>query len=316
CTADNAGRPAVNGTGIFPPPDGGSTFGANLFTGSNGDPTGNVGYITFSQSTAPNNQTIYASVAGGTACPPTGSKPNACNYNNLFVSTDGGANWNAQGTGAGSAFVAATGCQSDSDRPIGVAPADANKVYLGFQRLFYSSGGGAGPFNAVSDNKIHWDEHAMQFSPATHPSPGSETRVWVGNDGGVARTDDAGGTWANLNETVSTNLFRGLDIGRGSSANNVYAYTGTQDTGTIGHRPGDAGKDWHLGIDGDGGLVAVDWCDPQQVIGTDNGGYSQTSNGGNTWGGGGGFPPRTRPRDPAPDPRVAPHPAAHPSARV
>ena len=74
---------------------------------------------------------------------------------------------------------------------------------------------------------------------------------------------------------VSTNLFRGLDIGRGSPTNNIYAYTGTQDTGTIGHQPGDAGRDWHLGIDGDGGLVAVDWCDPQHVIGTDNGGYSQ-----------------------------------------
>src|SRR6185437_2951569 len=67
--------------------------------------TGNVGYFTFSQSTAPNNQTIYASVAGGTACPATGSKPNGCNYNNLFVSTDAGANWNAQVPGAGSAFV-------------------------------------------------------------------------------------------------------------------------------------------------------------------------------------------------------------------
>src|SRR4029079_8069257 len=129
CTADNAGRPAVNGTGIFPPPDGGSTFGANLFTGSNGDPTGNVGYITFSQSTAPNNQTIYASVAGGTACPATGSKPNGCNYNNLFVSTDGGANWNAQGTGAGSAFVAATGCQCGHSPTSRAQPAHAANAH-------------------------------------------------------------------------------------------------------------------------------------------------------------------------------------------
>ena len=79
-------------------------------------------------------------------------------------------------------------------------PADANKVYIGFQRLLYSSNGGAGPFNAVSDNKIHWDEHAIVFSPSTHPSLGPETRVWVGNDGGVARSDNAGGTWDNLNE--------------------------------------------------------------------------------------------------------------------
>ena len=304
-TAANTVFASVNGSGIFQSTDGGSTWGANLFTATNGAPTANLNFISFSQSTSPNNQTIYASVGGGTPCPATGPKPNGCGYNNLYVSTDGGANWTAQGTGAGSAFVAATACQCGYDQTIGVDPADANKLYIGFQRLFYSSNGGAGPFNAVSDNKIHWDEHAIVFSPATHPSLGPETRVWVGNDGGVARSDDAGSTWANLNETVSTNLFRGLDIGRGSAANNVYAYTGTQDTGTIGHRPGDAGRDWHLGIDGDGNLVAVDWCDPQHVVGTDNGGYSQTSNGGNTWGGGGGFPAGTSLGNPAFDPRCA-----------
>src|SRR6185503_12627685 len=297
-TTANSVFAAVNGSGIFQSTDGGSTWGTNLFTATNGAPTANFNFISFSQSTSPNNQTIYASVGGGTACPATGPQPSGCNYNNLYVSTDSGANWAAQGTGAGSAFAAATGCQCGYDQTIGVDPADANKVYIGFQRLFYSSNGGAGPFNAVSDNKIHWDEHAIVFSPPTHPSLGPETRVWVGNDGGVARSDDAGATWANLNETVSTNLFRGIDIGRGSPTNNIYAYTGTQDTGTIGHRPGDTGKDWHLGIDGDGGLVAVDWCDPQHVIGTDNGGYSQTSNGGNTWGGGGGFPAGTSLRNP------------------
>ena len=304
-TTANSVFAAVNGSGIFQSTDGGSTWGTNLFTATNGAPTANFNFISFSQSTSPNNQTIYASVGGGTACPATGPQPSGCNYNNLYVSTDSGANWAAQGTGAGSAFAAATGCQCGYDQTIGVDPADANKVYIGFQRLFYSSNGGAGPFNAVSDNKIHWDEHAIVFSPPTHPSLGPETRVWVGNDGGVARSDDAGATWANLNETVSTNLFRGIDIGRGSPTNNIYAYTGTQDTGTIGHRPGDSGRDWHLGIDGDGFLVAVDWCDPQHVIGTDNGGYSQTTNGGNTWGGGGGFPAGTSLRNPAFDPRCA-----------
>ena len=304
-TAANTVLAAVNGSGIFRSTDGGSTWGSNLFTNSNGAPTSAVGWVTFSQSTTPDDQTIYASVAGGTPCPSTGPQPSGCNYNNLFVSTDNGANWTGQGTGAGSAFAAATGCQCGYDQTIGVDPNNANKVYLGFQRLWYSSNGGAGPFNAVSDNKIHWDEHAIAFSPSTHPSPGSETRVWVGEDGGVARTDDAGSNWDNLNETVSTNLFRGIDIGRGSPTNNIYAYTGTQDTGTIGHRPGDSGRDWHLGIDGDGGLVSVDWCDPKHVVGNDDGGYAQTTDGGNTWGGGGGFPANTSLGVPAFDPRCA-----------
>lgn len=303
-TAANTVYAAIPGSGIFRSTDAGSTWPTNLFSNP-GAPTSNFNYITFSQSTTPDDQTIYASVSGGTPCPSTGSPPSGCNYNNLYVSTDAGANWTAQGTGAGSAFAAATQCQCGYDQTIGVDPNDANKVYLGFQRLWYSSNGGAGPFNAVSDNKIHWDEHAIAFSPSTHPSPGPETRVWVGNDGGVARTDDAGSNWDNLNETVSTNLFRGIDIGRGSTTNNIYAYTGTQDTGTIGHRPGDSGRDWHLGIDGDGGLVAVDWCDPKHVVGNDDGGYAQTTDGGNSWGGGGGFPANTGLGVPAFDPRCA-----------
>ena len=264
--------------------------GARTLTNTNGAPTANFNFISFSQSTSPNNQTIYASVGGGTACPRPGPAERLQLQQPLRLHRRR-RELDRAGHRRRSAFAAATGCQCGYDQTIGVDPNDANKVYIGFQRLWYSSNGGAGPFNAVSDNKIHWDEHAIVFSPATHPSLGPETRVWVGNDGGVARSDDAGGNWDNLNENVSTNLFRGLDIGRGSPTNNIYAYTGTQDTGTIGHRPGDAGRDWHLGIDGDGGLVAVDWCDPQHVIGTDNGGYSQTTNGGNTWGGGGGFPP-------------------------
>jgi hypothetical protein len=305
-TAANAILAAVYGVGIFRSTDGGATWGPNLFTAANGAPTANYNYISFAQSTTPDDQTIYASVAGGTACP-SGSTPTGCNYNNLYVSTDGGANWTAQGTGGGSAFAAATACQCGYDQTIGVDPNDASKVYLGFQKLWYSSGGGAGPFNAVSDpDRIHWDHHALTFSPATHATPGPETRVWVGEDGGMAKSDNAGTNWdLSINESLSTNLFRGIDIGRGSTTNNVYAYGGNQDTGTVGHRPGDAGTDWHLGIDGDGGKVAVDWCDPQHVIGSDDGGYSQTTNGGNNWSGGGGFPANTSLNVPAFDPRCA-----------
>jgi photosystem II stability/assembly factor-like uncharacterized protein len=127
-------------------------------------------------------------------------------------------------------------------------------------------------------------------------------------------TDDAGSNWnLSINESMATNLFRGIDIGRGSTTNNVYAYGGNQDTGTVGHRPGDTGTDWHLGIDGDGGKVAVDWCDPQHVIGSDDGGYAQSTDGGNNWGGGGGFPANTGLGVPAFDPRCADRP---PGSRI
>ena len=75
-----------------------------------------------------------------------------------------------------------------------------------------------------------------------------------------------------------------MDIGRNSAANNGFTYGGTQDTGTIERRAADfAGKDWHLGIDGDGGQIAVDPFNPMRAYGTDNGKYSVTNDGGDNW---------------------------------
>jgi hypothetical protein len=99
-------------------------------------------------------------------------------------------------------------------------------------------------------------------------------------------TGDDGNSWSNLNEGLATNLFLGIDIGRGSSANNAYTYGGTQDTGTLEHRPEFPSTDWHLGIDGDGGPVAVDPMNPLRAYGSDNFTFIKTTDGGNSWSGG------------------------------
>ena len=278
---------AVSGQGIFQSTDGGQTFPTNLFGAANVTPvtpTSSFGYISFGQSTAPNNQTLYVTVQDTTpnpSPPPGVVEP----FKGLYVSTDGGANW----TRNAGADASGSQCQCGYDQTVAVDPANPQRVFIGFQQLYLSTNGGNN-FSNVSASKIHWDHHAIYFSPASHPSPGPNSRMWVGTDGGIHRTDDAGGNWANLNAGIATNLFRQIDIGRGSATNNKYTYGGTQDTGTIGHRDGDTALEWHLGIDGDGGPTAVDPCQPQHVIGDDNGGYIQTTNGGNTWGGGAGFP--------------------------
>ena len=59
----------------------------------------------------------------------------------------------------------------------------------------------------------------MTFSPSGHwGGVGAPTRIWVGTDGGVASSTNGGTTFANLNEGIATNLFLGIDIGRGSAA--------------------------------------------------------------------------------------------------
>ncbi len=279
---------AVQGQGILQSTDGGVSFPNNLFTASNGAPApGSFARITFTQSSSPDNKTMYASVEGSPAT----------TYAGLFKSRDTGATWTvlpdattrATENGNTSFFYAQT---------VGVDPQDANRVYIGFTELWVSTDGGTnfssgsktltavggGTFTSTSTSfgKIHFDHHAIVFSPPAHRT-GSPTRIYVGMDGGIATSADGGISWTNLNEGIATNLFRGIDIGRGSPANNQFTYGGTQDTGTVEHRPAFTGAEWHLGIDGDGGRVAVDPANPLRVYGADDGGFIVTNDGGTTW---------------------------------
>jgi photosystem II stability/assembly factor-like uncharacterized protein len=269
---------AVAGQGIFRSTDGGVTFPTNLFSNP-GAPAGSYGNITFSQSVQPNNQTLYASVQGAP-------------YAGLFKSTDAGGAWAKQNV-ADAEGAADGGCQCGYDLTVGVDPQDANRVYIGFQQLYLSTDGGGSFGGAITANQVHFDHHALRFSPSAHwGGGGAPTRIYVGTDGGIATSGNGGSNWSNIDEGIATNLFRAIDIGRGSSANNAYTYGGTQDTGTIERRPGFAGNDWHLGIDGDGGRVAVDPSNPQRAYGADDGGYKITTDAGDNWStpGGTGLP--------------------------
>lgn len=298
-TTSNTVYAAVNGSGLFQSTDGGATFGATpIFGASNlSGVTGGMSYLSFAQSTQPDNQTLYVNVRTPSSNDCTkdssGKLTSTAICAQLYKSTDGGGTWSLMSGGNDLTTRAREngGCQCGYDQTIGVDPQNASRVYAGFQELYLSTDGGA-TFGtpAVSRNKIHWDHHAITFSPQNHWGASTTTRVWVGEDGGLAASTDAGSTWSNLNEGIATNLFRGIDIGRGSTTNNQYTYGGTQDTGTIERRPGFSGNDWHLGIDGDGGPVAVDPCNASTTIGNDDGGFIRTTDGGSTWGGGSGFP--------------------------
>ena len=286
-TAAGTVHAAQQGNGIFRSTDSGITFPTNLFTTLNGapDPTTNLRFIWFDQSTAPDNQTIYASVQG-----PSGV---VCARGDNFVlskSTDYGATWVPLPQGN----VRATGncCQCGYDQTVGVDPVDPDRVYIAFQEMFCSNDGGLTfPSPACSRDLIHWDHHAITFTPASHRTPGdTTTRIWAGTDGGVHYSNDGGSSWANPNDTISTNILFHMDMGRGSAMNNQYIYGGCQDTGTIHTRPA-FGKSWHMSIDGDGQGVAVDATDPTKAYGGGNNGYFKTTNAGTDWTKPGGRPP-------------------------
>lgn len=266
---------AVYGVGIFASTDGGATFPTNLWTNANGAPTAGVKFISFAQGTQPNNAVFWASVQ-------------TASYG-MYRSMDFGGTWHNI-PGADGPAAADGGCQCGYDQTIGSDPNNGNILYIGFQQLYKSTNAldttaSNVSFSNVTANQVHWDHHAIAFGQ----QPASPTAVFVGEDGGIAMTTNGGSNWTNINgsaggtNALATNLFRGIGIGVGSSTNRQYTYGGTQDTGTIEFTPSFTAQTWHLGIDGDGGTVAVDPCDPTHAIGQDDACFIETTNAGGNW---------------------------------
>jgi hypothetical protein len=185
--------------------------------------------------------------------------PTISRFDGFWRSTDGGATW-TDISAAANAGGQLDNCQCGYDQTMGVDPVDANKVYAGYQELWYSSNGGSNWAN-VSDSDIHWDHHALVFSPPNHRTSGdTTTRLWLGTDGGASYTDDAGGNFTHRNGAIATNLFRAMDIGRGAG-NNDFSVGGAQDTGTMRHKAFRRRHRLARGVDADGGPTAVDWQD-------------------------------------------------------
>ena len=95
----------------------------------------------------------------------------------------------------------------------------------------------------------------------------------------------SGGTaaaWTQLNVGAATHLFNAIDISRGSGQNGA-TYGGMQDNGTPGHRTGDPGTSWLAGVDGDGGVTAVDPANRQIIYGFDDTAAMKSTDDGNSW---------------------------------
>src|SRR5712691_3522689 len=109
----------------------------------------------------------------------------------------------------------------------------------------------------------HVDVHALAFVKL----PSTKVRVYLGNDGGLWRSDDAEAptvAWTNLNQNLTlTQFYPGLSF---SSANPSFLYGGAQDNGSQFFSTGLSWLD--NGQCGDGGQTAVDPSVPTVVYAT------------------------------------------------
>jgi len=250
------------GMGIFKSTDGGATFTENLFLNPDGTPkpntplTGQFRHLSFTQSTLPNNQTLYASIAMGDT-----------SYVNLFKSTDGGASWTTPSTNA-AAFANCGYCfQGGYDNVIAVDPRNADRVFLGFVGIHFSTNGGV-DFGAESSRaEIHPDHRAIVFSPLSHIDNGqinpSSSDVFVGNDGGIySGSSRRTSYWQSLNAKIGTNLITQIGMGNNDLGKPVYA--GLWDHGATTNYVTDSflmtryPLGWLQYHGGDGGSVIVD----------------------------------------------------------
>ena len=104
---------------------------------------------------------------------------------------------------------------------------------------------------------VHADQHALAM-------PGGD-RIYAGNDGGVAVSEDAGRTWSTRSRGMVTTMFYDMDA---APTNSGVFGGGAQDNGTLLTGIGDAPGEFHQVLPGDGGWMVFDPRDDTNVFGS------------------------------------------------
>jgi len=207
--------------------------------------------------------TVYASIANAN----TGSATNL----GVFVTTNGGTSW----TQTSAPDICQHQCWYDN--VIKVDPNNKNIAFFGGGAVRDSSGNfswvvrtenGGTSWSSVIPNLPagsaglpHVDNHAMAFVKLAT----NKVRMYLGNDGGIWRADDAEAstvTWTNQNNPslTLTQFYPSISV---NSSSPSIAFSGTQDNGSQNYEGGTSWVDNQLC--GDGASSAVDAIIPSTV---------------------------------------------------
>jgi photosystem II stability/assembly factor-like uncharacterized protein len=204
--------------------------------------------------TAADSQTLYVYFGGTTA--------NTIDLR-LAISHDGGASWDSH------ALPTVDNGQFGANTYIYAAPKDANTVYIGSRDVYKSTDGGqtwanitqsftaAGPqFNFTpATAKVHADQRGFAFSPL------SPSTIYLGCDGGLWQSTDAGSTFRSLNGNLSLTQFYSITVAPNDPS---LVYAGSQDNGYQIRLNGSTV--WKETTTGDAGPIVVNPTDPSTVF--------------------------------------------------
>jgi len=213
------------------------------------------------------DNTVYASIADGTKA----SSPNL----GVWVTTNGGTTWTQ------TAATDICNAQCWYDNVVKVDPNGGAHAFLGGAAVFSGSNpiwvertaNTGAAWSTVIPNSLgpglpHVDNHAMAFVKLSS----GKIRMYLGNDGGIWRTDDAEATtvaWTNLNDSTLTltQFYPALSVHPSSPA---FAFAGAQDNGSQIYASGST--TWtDNGVCGDGTGSAIDNVVPSTVYVACNG---------------------------------------------
>ncbi|HEX6640630.1 MAG TPA: hypothetical protein VF215_05930 [Thermoanaerobaculia bacterium] len=172
----------------------------------------------------------------------------------FLVSNDGGATF---------VDLPAVGLPHERSVYTRVDPRNADVIYVGLRDLYRSNDGGLtftnltkGYTAAERFDPAHSTSHVDQHSIAFHPTDGRI--LYIGNDGGVFRSEDRGETFTSLSGALSLVQAYGIAAHPTDPAT---LFLGTQDNGL---ERRDANGQWRELITGDYGSILFDSADPDR----------------------------------------------------
>lgn len=201
----------------------------------------------------------------------------------IYKTTDGGQDWSSLNIDQESYVNHAEpvrkllGTQEKYNQMVVVNPTTPNIAYFGGQLRLARTGDGGATFSLVNStstdavNYVHPDFHAAAYD--------ASNRLYVGNDGGVFRSDNAGQTWTPRNQGLITHLVYGI----ASSVDDLgEILVALQDNGIF--QSSDTGTNYSRMAGGDGFWALLSQNDARKLIVATNGGTYQSDDGGLTGG--------------------------------